>query len=173
MTFAIVIRSRDPNLKVRSRALTKSRREDAPSLVQIVARFFQKFFRLSVPPNSVVKVGRVDHHNVARTIPGRRQPEQTVKFGVARSGEWVRSIRIDRLARQHLHGLAVVVGQFVVRQVWMKVECGNIVKQPKLVQIAKAVSGAMSRVPSTSAGRKPQRFRPGSQAPSATNARRN
>src|SRR6476646_11934624 len=38
------------------RALTKSKLEEAPSFVQIVARFFQKFFRLSVPPNSVVKL---------------------------------------------------------------------------------------------------------------------
>src|SRR5688572_10487472 len=30
--------------------------EDAPSLLHIVARFFQKFFKLSVPPNSVVKL---------------------------------------------------------------------------------------------------------------------
>src|SRR4029450_7093557 len=36
--------------------LTKSKFEDAPSLVHIVARFFQKFFRLSVPPNNVVKL---------------------------------------------------------------------------------------------------------------------
>src|SRR5436190_12888492 len=54
---------------------------------------------------------------------------------VTRCGERVRSIRIYRLARQHLHSLPVVVGQFVMRQMWMKVECGYIVKQPELVEI--------------------------------------
>jgi len=67
------------------------------------------------------EISRVDHHNVARTIADRRQPEQAVKIAVTRCGERVRPIWIDWLARQHLHGVPVVVGQFVMRQMWMKV----------------------------------------------------
>ena len=81
---------------------------------------------------------------------------------------------IDRLARQHLHGLPVVVGQFVMRQVWMKVEGGHIIKQPELIEISESSQRCdVARAFDQCGPQTPTVPSPESQAPSATNARRN
>jgi hypothetical protein len=39
-----------------------------------------------------------------------------------RFGEGMRTVEVYRLTRQQLHRLAVLVRNFIVRQVWMKIE---------------------------------------------------
>ena len=47
----------------------------------------------------------------------------------------MRSIQIDGLAREQLHGLAVIFSQCVVWQVRMEVERRNIIEQAQLVEV--------------------------------------
>jgi hypothetical protein len=49
----------------------------------------------------------------------------------------MRTVEVYRLARQQLHRLAVLVGNFIVRQVWMKIECGDVCEEAELVKIPK------------------------------------
>src|SRR5687768_11210542 len=123
------------NFRNMTLVLTRSE-SDAPSDCSHRGQIFPKILQTVRAAKQCREIGRVDHHNVARTIPGGREPEQAVKFTVTRCRERVRSIGIDRLTGQHLHGLPVAVGQFVMRQMWMKVECGHIVKQSELVEIS-------------------------------------
>jgi hypothetical protein len=48
------------------------------------------------------EVRRVDQHNASRALLVGRHPEQAIEFLVAGFGERVRTVEIDRLARQQL-----------------------------------------------------------------------
>src|SRR5215204_2744550 len=83
------------------------------------------------------EMGRIDQQKVSCTITGRRHPQKTVHFGVARRHERMRPIGIDRLACEHMYFGAVRLIHFIVRQVWMKIQRGNVLKKPEFIQIAK------------------------------------
>jgi hypothetical protein len=50
----------------------------------------------------------------------------------------MRTVEIYGLARQQLHRLTVFVGNFVVRQVWMKIERGDIREEAELVKVSES-----------------------------------
>ena len=119
-----------------------------------MTRFFQKFSRLSVPPNSVVKIVE----SASRMCPARSlrwHPDEGIELRVARLGERMRSIEVNGLSCQHMNGFRVFGGQRVMRQMGMEVEGGDTVQQTALVQVLVIVNGAIFSVPFTTAGRSP------------------
>ena len=63
-----------------------------------------------------------------------RHPEQTIELSVAGRRERVWTIEINGLASEHVHRL-VFTCQLVVRQVWMKIQCRDVVEKTKLVDV--------------------------------------
>ena len=61
---------------------------------------------------------------MSRALCIRRHPDKRVELGVARLGERMRSVEINRLARKLVDGFCVIGGQRVMRQVGMKIKCG-------------------------------------------------
>src|SRR6185369_2251081 len=97
-----------------------------------------EIFQTFGPAEERCEVGRIDEQNVACTITSRRHPQKTVEFCVACRGKWMRAIGIDRLARKHMDLGTVWLEQLVVRQVWMEIQCGDILKKSEFIQIAKS-----------------------------------
>ena len=48
----------------------------------------------------------------------------------------MRTIEIDRLACQQMHRLTILLGDFVVRQMRMKIERGDVLKEAQFVDVA-------------------------------------
>ena len=100
-----------------------------------MARFFQKFSRLSVPPNNVVKIVE----SASRICPARssfggiqmKELNSVLPAAVKR----MRAVEVNGLACEHMDGFGVLGGQRVVRQVGMKVEGRDVVEQAELVQV--------------------------------------
>ena len=72
---------------------------------------------------------------MSRALCIRRHPDKRVELGVARLGERMRPVKINRLARKHVDGLCVIGGQRVMRQVGMEIKCANPVEKAKLIQV--------------------------------------
>src|SRR4029450_10493801 len=53
----------------------------------------------------------------------------------------MRTVEIYRLARQKLHRLAVLVGNFIMRQVWVKVECRDVCEETDLIKVPESRKG--------------------------------
>jgi hypothetical protein len=87
------------------------------------------------------EVGGVDERDVARPLTGGRHPDQRVELGVAFRGEGVGSVRVDALTRQDPQLVTFGRRQFVVRQVGVEVERGDVVEQSRRVEIGKAGDG--------------------------------
>ena len=83
------------------------------------------------------EVRRVHEDDIAGSLLIRRHPEQTVELGVTGCGEGMRTVEINRLARQQVHRFAVLLSNFIVRQVWMKVERRDICEQAELIKVPK------------------------------------
>src|SRR5688572_33116072 len=83
------------------------------------------------------EVGRIDQQKVSCTITGRRHPQKTVHFGVACRRERMGPIGIDRLFSEHVYFGAIGLSHFIVRQMWMKIQRGNVLEKPESIQIAK------------------------------------
>ena len=81
-------------------------------------------------------MGGVDEQDVAGSLFVRRHPEQAVELLVPSGCEGMRAIGIDELPRQDMHRLGVLGRNFVVRQVQVKIECGDVVQQSHLVEVA-------------------------------------
>src|ERR1700704_2693893 len=83
------------------------------------------------------EVRRVHHHDVTGALLVRRQPNQAVELRVAGFGERVRTLHINGLPGEHMHVLAGVLRQRVVRQVRMQAERVYVDEQSFLVEVAK------------------------------------
>ena len=101
------------------------------------------------------EMGHVQQHDVSSALLIWRHPEQTIELRIAGCGERMWTIEINRLAREQMYRFVVLGGDLVVRQVRMEIQRRDIVEQSQLVKSRKAVSGAISFVPLTSAGRSP------------------
>jgi len=77
----------------------------------------------------------VDEHNVARALTGRRHPDKRVELGVAGFRERMRPVRVDPLTAEDLHLLTFGRCEFVVGQVRVKVEGGDVVEQSRQVKV--------------------------------------
>src|SRR5271163_2932317 len=75
------------------------------------------------------EIGRVDQDDVSGSPVAGRHPKEAIELLVARGGEGVGKLEIDRLAREDLNLLAIRVCQFVVRKMRMKIERRNVVEQ--------------------------------------------
>ena len=71
----------------------------------------------------------------------RRHPQQAVEFLVARLGERMRPIEVDRLPREHMDSFAVLLRQRIVRQVRMKIEGGDIRQEARLIEVPEGREG--------------------------------
>src|SRR6185503_5746364 len=67
------------------------------------------------------EVRGIDQYEVARSLTGRRHPDQCVELRVARFRERMWPVRVDPLTAEDLQFLAFRCGEFVVRQVRMEV----------------------------------------------------
>src|SRR6516162_9789253 len=81
------------------------------------------------------EVRRVHQYDVSGTFVFWRHPQQAVELRVARCGEGVRTLHLDRLARQHVDCLALLFGDLVVRKMPMEAQCGDVLEQPRLIQV--------------------------------------
>src|SRR5215475_1629348 len=78
------------------------------------------------------EVRRVHQYDVSGTSLLWRHPQQAVELRVACGGERVRTLHLDRLARQHVDRPALLCSDFVVRQVPMEAQGRDILEQPRL-----------------------------------------
>jgi len=122
----------------------------------MMARFFQKFLRLSSPPKSVVKLVE----STKTMSPGLRSlggiQRRQLNSLLPASVKGMRKLEIDWLAREDLNLLAVRICQFVVRQMaGGKLSVGTLLSRPSASTSRKAVRGAIWLAPSTVAGRSP------------------
>ena len=101
----------------------------------LVAIFFQKFSRLSSPPNRVVKIVESASRMSPARVPGGRHPKKHIELFVSRLDERMRPGDVDRLPGQHVDRLWVVRGDRIVRQMHMEVEGRNAGEPSSRVQI--------------------------------------
>src|SRR5580704_16245861 len=73
------------------------------------------------------EIGRVDQDDVSGSPVAGRHPKEAIELPVARFGEGMRKLEIDRLAREDLNFLAIRIAQFIVRQMRMQIERRNVV----------------------------------------------
>src|SRR5215471_8770797 len=110
-----------------TRAAASHRREVAPEVLQTLRA-----------PEESREVRQVDDQDVAGASALRRHPEEQVELLVARGREWVRTIRVDGLPRQHSHIPRVLPGQLVMGQVLVEAEIRNVLQEAALVEIGKS-----------------------------------
>src|SRR5205823_11625830 len=82
------------------------------------------------------EVRRVHKHDISRALLTWRHPQQAVKLPVSSGGEGMRTVEINRLACQQMHRLAVLLGDFVVWQMGMKIESWDVFKEAQLINVA-------------------------------------
>src|SRR4029079_7777653 len=75
-------------------------------------------------------------HDVALSFFFRPNPEQGVEFLVSSGGKGMWAIGINELPRQDMHRCGVLLRNFIVGQVQVKIECGDVVQQSHLVEIS-------------------------------------
>ncbi|MCU1701125.1 MAG: ATP-dependent exoDNAse [Mycobacterium sp.] len=80
----------------------------------------------------------VDEHDVACSLSSRWHPDQCVELGVAGFGERMGPAWVYPLTSEDLQFLAFRCGEFVVRQVGVEVEGGDVVEQSRGVEVAES-----------------------------------
>ena len=111
-----------------------------------------------MPPKKCGEIHEVHEHDVSSSLPVWWHPEQAVELRVACRAEGVRTVKINGLACEHLYRLGVRGRQLIVGKVRMEIQSRHVFEQPKLSTSRNAVSGAISFVPLTTAGRSSQRL---------------